>query len=163
MVRIDTVTTMNKNSLTGLTGEFYVLAQLAHRELVGTLTLSNTKGVDILVMNPDTLKVFKLEVKTSHTNLLGDSMFGKNYCWPMGKKHEGIFNENLFYCFVNLHDENTMPDFYIVPSKHVSDHVTDTHQRWLAKGDVKDNDRRRFRIHPDDPKGYQNNWDVFKK
>jgi hypothetical protein len=33
----------------GLAGEYYVLAQLAQRGLVGALTLGHTKGVDILV------------------------------------------------------------------------------------------------------------------
>ena len=155
---------MSEKSITGLTGEFYVLAQLAHRELVGTLTLSNTKGVDILVMNPETLKVFKLEVKTSHTNLYGDKLFGRNYCWPMNKKHEAISNENLFYCFVNLHeDKGKMPDFYIVPSKDVATHVAETHQMWLKRSKGKDNPMRRFRIPIDDKKGYKDNWDVFRK
>ncbi|MBI5554217.1 MAG: hypothetical protein HY917_05790, partial [Candidatus Diapherotrites archaeon] len=48
-----------------LAGEFAVLSQLAIRGLVGTLTLGNTKGVDILVLNSETNKMFKLEVKTT--------------------------------------------------------------------------------------------------
>ena len=41
---------LNKNQV-GLAGEYYVLAQLSARGLIGTLTLGNTKGVDILVTN----------------------------------------------------------------------------------------------------------------
>ena len=37
------------NSQTGLAGEFYTLAQLTQRGYIATLTLGNTKGVDILV------------------------------------------------------------------------------------------------------------------
>ena len=35
----------------GLAGEYYVLAQLSARGFIATLTLGNTKGVDILVTN----------------------------------------------------------------------------------------------------------------
>jgi hypothetical protein len=41
------------NTQIGLAGEFYVLAQLVQHNLVATLTLANTKGVDILVANPE--------------------------------------------------------------------------------------------------------------
>lgn len=139
------------------------MAQLAHRGLVGTLTLSNTKGVDVLVLNPATGKTFKVEAKTSRTYLVGDALFGKNYCWQMGKKHEDIKDDNLFYCFINLSDENTMPTFYIVPSKDVAKHVAETHKFWLSKPNHNDTKLRRFRIPPDDPKKYKGNWDVFRK
>ena len=52
-------------SLVGLAGEYHVLAQLAERGLVGALTLSHTKGVDILVANPANGSVHKIEVKTT--------------------------------------------------------------------------------------------------
>lgn len=49
----------------GLAGEFYVLAQLAQRGYVGTLTLSDTKGIDILVADQSMNRLFKVEVKTT--------------------------------------------------------------------------------------------------
>ena len=61
---------MNKDRIhptqIGLAGEYYVLAQLTQRGLIVTLTLSTTKGVDILVLNPGREKLFKVEVKTTH-------------------------------------------------------------------------------------------------
>jgi hypothetical protein len=39
-------------TLTGLAGEYHVLAQLAERGIVGALTLGATKSVDILAHNP---------------------------------------------------------------------------------------------------------------
>jgi hypothetical protein len=53
------------NTQIGLAGEFYVLAQLVQRGLVASLTLANTKGVDILVSNARLNQLFKIEVKTS--------------------------------------------------------------------------------------------------
>ena len=49
----------------GLTGEFYVLAQLTSRGFNASLTLGNTKGVDILVINDKNNIGYKIEVKTS--------------------------------------------------------------------------------------------------
>jgi len=48
----------------GLAGEYYVLAQLTQCGLIATLTLSTTKGVDILVTNQELDRLFKVEVKT---------------------------------------------------------------------------------------------------
>lgn len=49
----------------GLAGEYYVLAQLTQRGLIATLTLSTTKGVDILVTNQELDRLYKVEVKTT--------------------------------------------------------------------------------------------------
>ena len=91
-------------TLEGLAGEYYVLAQLTHRNLVATLTLSNTKGVDILVTNQDLNKLYKVEVKTTGETPKHESLFGphKFYMWQMSEKHERIVDKQLFYCFVAL-------------------------------------------------------------
>src|SRR5205809_55892 len=78
-----------------LAGEFAVLSQLTLRGYDANMTLGNTKGVDILVSHPRTLKMFQLEVKTNfksewkkprkskiHGTFLSD--------WIMHKKHETI-------------------------------------------------------------------------
>ena len=91
-------------TLIGLAGECYVLAQLAHRGLIGTLTLGNTKGVDILVSNPELSTLHKLEVKTSQQPPRRETLFGKGRfrTWTMSEKHERMKDPRLFYCFVNL-------------------------------------------------------------
>ncbi len=53
----------NKNGVS-LAGEFAVLSQLALLNYDANMTLGHTKGVDILVSDPGTGKMFKLEVKT---------------------------------------------------------------------------------------------------
>jgi hypothetical protein len=52
-----------------LAGEFAVRSQLALQGLQGydaNMTLGHTKSVDILVSDPMTKKMFKLEVKTKY-------------------------------------------------------------------------------------------------
>ena len=58
------MTNINSNSVS-LAGEYAVLSQLALRGYDANMTLGRTKGVDILVSNPKTGKMLKLEVKTN--------------------------------------------------------------------------------------------------
>lgn len=154
---------MDKNSL-GLAGEYYVLAQLTQRGMVATLTLSNTKGVDILVTNQDINKLYKVEVKTTDRKPIVEKLFGKKpfYYWIMGEKHEKIVDKNLFYVFVNLQGENSLPKFFVVPSRYVARYVRWQHKHWLKsrKKKGKSTTMRKFRIEADDTK-YLNNWSVF--
>ena len=156
---------MDKTQI-GLAGEFYVLAQLSHRGLVGTLTLGNTKSVDILVTNLDLDTLFKLEVKTTDQHPRNDKLFGegKFFGWTMSKKHEALVSSNLFYCFVALDTPSTMPRFFIVPSQDVAEYVRWQHIHWLSTrvNPVKETTMRRFRIPVSDPKAYENQWAVFE-
>ena len=51
-----------------LAGEFAVLSQLALHGFDANMTLGNTKSVDILISNPRTGKMSRLEVKTHSHN-----------------------------------------------------------------------------------------------
>lgn len=149
----------------GLAGEYYVLAQLTARGMIATLTLSNTKGVDILVTNQEINKLFKVEVKTTNSKPGYDRLFSEKpvYHWALSKKHETITDKNLIYCFVIIESMDKLPLFFLVPGKDVAEYVKWQHQYWLTARNfkVKDNPMRRFRIEIDDPKNYQSNWEIF--
>jgi hypothetical protein len=155
---------MNKNTI-GIAGEFYVLAQLAQRELVAALTLSNTKGIDILVSNASLNRLYRVEVKTTEGAPTRESLFSEEpvFSWAMSEKHEAIDDPALFFCFVVLHDTETLPRFFIVPSSYVAQYVREQHQYWLRTRltAVADTTMRRFRIRTSDPLGFENNWGVF--
>ena len=96
---------INSNSVS-LAGEFAVLSQLALRCYDANMTLGRTKGVDILVSDPSSSRMIRLEVKTNYRSSRsagGNSrLFGKFVsAWMMGRKHEEMKDRNLFYCFVN--------------------------------------------------------------
>src|SRR3989344_8816013 len=115
---------MNKispNSVS-LAGEFSVLSQLALRGYDANMTLGHTKNVDILVSDPRTGKMYKLEVKTSYYFPDPDSkIFGKRITdWLMEQKHENIIDPALFYCFVSFNKSSHNTRFFIVPSKVVA-------------------------------------------
>lgn len=152
-------------TLTGLAGRFYVLGQLAQRGLVGEMTPSTTKAVDIRVSIPDLERVCKIQVKATvkparRLKLFGDEPF---FAWPMGKKHEEITDPLLFYCFVILRGTEERPRFFVVPSADVAEYVRWEHQHWLDSRSqaVSPTSMRNFRIQISDPKGYEDDWDCL--
>lgn len=154
------------NAQTGLAGEFHTLAQLTQRGYVATLTLGNTKGVDILVTNQSINKLFKVEVKTTQLKPKKQRLFGRDelmYMWPMAAKHEDIADPNLFYCFVALRGPDERPEFFIASSCSVAKYVKWQHQHWLNSRTqkVKSTNMRTYRIKVSDPDGLRDNWGVF--
>lgn len=152
---------------TGLAGEYYVLAQLAHRGLIASLTLSKTKGIDILVANQSLHRLYKVEVKTTANPPRTERLFGKDpfYGWMMSQKHERISEPSLYYCFVVLRDLLNLPRLFIVPSRYVAHYVRKEHNKWLStrKHRVAKTTMRKFRIPVHDPEKFENNWEVFLK
>jgi hypothetical protein len=164
---------ITKNSVS-LAGEFAVLSQLALRGYDANMTLGNTKSVDILVSEPNTGKMFQLEVKTNFVNLTekpsSSKLFGQTVSvWMMQKKHETISSENLFYCFVNIGKQTSAFRFFIVPSAKVATYVKAEHKLWLNQNkEHKDSEMRTFRIGLKEEKyriftpssqDYENNWE----
>lgn len=156
---------MDKSQI-GLAGEFYTLAQLTQRGYVATLTLGNTKGVDILVTNQEINRLYKVEVKTTNKKQRREKLFGDGffYIWAMASKHERIRDKNLIYCFVALGNVTERPEFFLVSSEKVADYVQWQHQHWLNTRErtVKETNMRNFRIEVEDPKKYREDWSIFE-
>jgi hypothetical protein len=157
---------MDKSQI-GIAGEFYVLAQLTHRGFIATLTLGNTKGVDILVTNQELNKLYKVEVKTTSQKLRREKLFGEGqfHVWAMSSKHEDLNDKNLVYVLVVIGNPDAHPKFFVIPSSEVSRYVKWQHEYWLQTrtNPVKDTSMRNFRIEAEDPKGYQDNWIIFEE
>jgi hypothetical protein len=115
------MTGINSNSVS-LAGEFAVLSQLALKGYDANMTLGRTKGVDILVSNPQTGRMLK--------------------------KHEEMQDPDLFYCFVNISEDTKKFRFFIVPSRIVADYVSKQHKLWLDEDATRsrENTIRTFRI-----------------
>jgi len=157
-------------SLSGVAGEYLVAAELSRRGYVASLTLRNTRGIDILASNGSASRSVGIQVKTNQDSRLG---------WLLNRKAEDYSEDNLFYVFVNLNGGG-QPDFYVVPSEIVSNAAKEGFAWWLRtpgrRGEQhKDNPMRMF----DDgalksiPKqlerggqptivaGYHNRWDLL--
>lgn len=138
--------------LSGVAGEYFVAAELSRRGYIATLTLKNTRGVDILCANRTGTAV-KIQVKTNQGG-------GKE--WILTKSSEGVSDPHFFYVFVNLHGQKS-PEYHVVPSDVVAHHISTFHVEWLAgtKRDGsarKDTEMRAFR---DKDNQYLSRWDIL--
>lgn len=133
----------------GMTGEFFVLAQLFREGFEPAFTLGNAKGVDIYVSTRDDKPPYRIEVKTTTNKTAKSGIFGENVEWRMSKKHVEISSPYLFYCFVQLRDKSALPRFFLVPSIEVAKYVRAENLFWWEKrGKPVDEDyeMRMFRI-----------------
>jgi predicted AAA+ superfamily ATPase len=92
-------------SSTGLSGEYFVAAELLRRGFSVGITMGNAKAIDILAEKDN--KQFIIQVKSIYKK--------KNVGWPMMKDK---VNTNILYVFVNLNgDKMSTPDYFIATGK----------------------------------------------
>ena len=140
--------------LAGVSGEYFVAAELSRRGYICSVTLKNTKGIDILVCNEEATKNLGIQVKTNQINKSE---------WVLNEKCEKLNDENIFYVFVNLRSTDFLPEYYIVPSKVVARYTSTNHKKWLSeKGkngqQRNDSNMRKFK---DIEKEYLGRWDLL--
>jgi hypothetical protein len=130
-----------------------VAAELSRRGYIASLTLRNTRGVDILASNTDATKSIGIQVKTSQDTGRG---------WMLNKKVELDVATNLVFVFVRL-NKLGQPDYYVVPKKTVAQFATENHKKWLEtpgrQGQPhQDTSIRQFRDEKDE---YLGRWDLL--
>ena len=136
--------------LAGVAGEYFVAAELSRQGYVASLTLRNTRGIDILASNADATKSVGIQVKTNQ---------GRRKEWMLNAKIEKETASNLVFVFVCLNDLDA-PEYHIVPRAKVATYVAEDHKTWLStpgrKGQPhKDNPVRKF---ADAENTYLNKW-----
>lgn len=98
-------------SSTGLSGEYFVAAELLRRGYSVGITMGNAKAIDILAEKDG--KQFIIQVKAIFKK--------KNAGWPM--MADKVY-ENIFYVFVNLNgDKMSEPDYFIATGKEAKTKV----------------------------------------
>jgi hypothetical protein len=145
----------NPQNLTGASGEYFVAAELSRRGFISSVTLKNTKGIDVLVSNESASKIIGIQVKTNYGNARD---------WVLNEKAENFHNKNLFYVFVILNGVGQLPEYYIVPSKTVSTFIKKSHKNWLSTPGKKgqshnDSPMRKFE---DKSQKYLDRWDLLQ-
>ncbi|MCR4293313.1 MAG: hypothetical protein NUV76_10605 [Candidatus Kuenenia sp.] len=143
-----------ESTLVGVAGEYLVAGELSLRGYIASITLRNSRGIDIIASNPDGTKSVSIQVKT---NSKGEDK------WVLNQKSEIFYSENHYYILVALKAIGERPKYYIVPSKIIAEYITTTHNEWLMgkKSDGsprKDSAIRNFR----DPEGkYLEAWNLI--
>lgn len=144
-----------ETTLVGVAGEYLVAGELTLRGYIASITLRNSRGIDIIASNADGLKSISIQVKTNSNG-------GKS--WILNKKSEHFCSDNHYYIFVALGKGNERPSFHIVPSNDVAEYISKSHSEWLngkkADGTArKDTPMRKFNDHEDK---YKEAWENIK-
>jgi hypothetical protein len=144
-----------ESQLVGVAGEYLVAAELTLRGHLASITLRNSRGIDIIASNSNASKSVSIQVKTNSN--------GKQ-SWILNKKSETFFSDNHFYVFVAISELGERPTFYIIPSKVVAQRVSQTHSNWL-KGKKRDGNLRKdtpMRKFYDWDNEYLECWDLLE-
>ena len=144
-----------ESQLVGVAGEYLVAGELSLRGYIASITLRNSRGIDIVASNSEGNKSVSVQVKTNSDG-------GKS--WILNKKSEEFFSKNHYYIFVALGKLNERPAFHIVTSKVVAEYTSTTHANWL-KGKKKDGGKRKdspMRKFNDHENKYLESWNLIK-
>ena len=149
--------TNNKLSkqLSGIAGEYFVAAELSRRGFLAAITLRNSDGVDILANSLETNNQICFQIKTSQ----------KKRKWPLSEKVEKDKSPNKIYVFVNLIDQNSLPEYFLIDAVSLSEIIETGHKKWLStpnkKGGIH-NDTK-IREFSDVNGKYKDNWQILNK
>lgn len=140
--------------LSGVAGEYFVAAELSRRGFIASVTLKNTRGIDIIASNEAGTKTINIQVKTNQRS---------RKAWVLSSKGEEFHARNLYYILVNMIGLNELPQFYIVPSKVVAKSIRDGHANWLKtpgrKGQAHNDTNMRLFTDLNDK--YLDRWDLL--
>lgn len=110
--------------LAGVAGEYFVAAELSRRGHIASISLRNTRGIDILATNAAASRSVTIQCKTNQWSKTE---------WVLNEKCESFVSENHFYVFVVLGGPLERPRYHVVPSAAVAKRVRADHSNWLAK------------------------------
>jgi len=141
--------------LAGVAGEYFVAAELSRRGYIASISLRNTRGIDILATNAEASRSITIQCKTSQVT---------RKVWVLNEKSEDLVSATHFYVFVALGGVSERPAYHIVPSSDVAKHTRESHREWLqrpGRGGQKhvDNPVRNFSDRDDT---YLERWDLLE-
>ena len=102
--------------LAGVAGEYFVAAELSRRGFIASITMRNTRGIDILATNAEAKRAVTIQCKSSRD---------KNKSWILSDKAEHFTSKNHYYVFVKLGAETERPAHKIVLSRSVASELND--------------------------------------
>jgi len=114
-----------KGTIIGNAGEYLVVGELLKRGVIAAPAPRNNPGFDVLATNG--IKSLNIRVKTKTE--ASDS-------WVWICKKDGAIFKNLndrsdFTVMVDLKDEQTSPEYYIIPTVKLDQRLRDIFEYWL--------------------------------
>jgi hypothetical protein len=102
--------------------QHFVAAELSRRGYIASISLRNTRGIDIIVTNRDASRSITIQCKT---NQLARKV------WILNEKSEDFILDAHFYVFVALGGVLERPSYHVVPSSDVAAHTSAEHRQSL--------------------------------
>jgi hypothetical protein len=143
-----------ESTLVGIAGEYLVAAELTLRGHIASVTLRNSRGIDILVSSADGNRSASIQVKTNSSGSPN---------WVLNKKSQSFVSPSHFYVFVALEKLGVRPAFHVVPSEDVAEFTRTFHQKWLSEP-RRDGQPRKdtpMRVFRDLERNYAERWDLL--
>ncbi len=130
--------------ITGLSGEYFVAAELLKRNFQVSMTLGNAKSIDLIAISPETNISYKIQVKTLRKKpncftLLIDKIVGED-----------------FYFFVYLNSEQEAPEYYIIQGIELKSDLPHFYGASIGRSD------KRETVNHGPIKPHKNRWDKLK-
>src|SRR5579862_1289772 len=109
-------------TISGVAGEYFVAAELSRHGFIATLTMKNTRGIDLLIAEKPGGRSVGIQVKTNQ---------GVDKSWVLSKVAEALQDAGTFYVFVNLNNGGE-PHYHLVKSAEVASFVIKYHKDFLT-------------------------------
>jgi hypothetical protein len=112
--------------LTGVAGEYFVVAEMSLRGWLATVTIKNSPGIDVLGRHPETGSLVSIQTKTASAG----------FVFRLKEQDERRADSaNDWYALVGLTapDSKLRPTIYVVPRDVVSKQVAITHAIWMCQ------------------------------
>ena len=133
---------MSKNHQTGMRGVYLVSAELAKLGFIASPTSRSSFGADILVTDSKCNKAYSVQVKTNAATFA---------YWLLNKDSKDLKSNTHIYVFVNLRDKKHIVEYFVVPSRIVSEKMAvEKHGKDIW-----------YSFSYEDAKEYQDKWAVF--
>jgi len=111
-----------KNNLTGVTGEYYVCAELGKRGILALTTPKNNPLYDVVAISGDAKRTIAIQVKTMSLGNKQGWKLGKDICVRKN-------NNNLYVVLVNLKQD---VEFYIYKYDDLSKRVEEDFDKYMS-------------------------------
>lgn len=140
--------------LTGAAGEYFVAAELSRRGFIASISLRNTRGIDILATSQDGSRSVTIQCKTSQKT---------QKRWVLSDKSEAFVSSTHFYVFVLLRAAGEQPRYHVVPSRDVAKHLKADHKKWISTPgkDGRKHVDNPLRVFTDKADKYLERWDLL--
>ena len=140
--------------LAGVAGEYFVAAELSRRGYIASISLRNTRGIDILATNQRASRSVTIQCKTNQK---------ARRKWMLSEKSEDFISDDHFYVFVALGGVRERASYHIVPSGAVAEQIRASHKRFERTPDRKGRKHgySSIRIFSDSDGEYLEKWDLL--